>query len=982
MVNPNIPCSCNWQECNEWRKIFVKSAEENDPRAKPCFRVDLTAAVPPKETVSASGQTSYQKEKKQEARERMEELEKRKADLLVLYGANQFKLPITNDAKNTVCFISRHHFSLPQLKFFAEQPNRGRPLTIPMPTEEYKKLVPLVDDRAKIKDAGRPTNNCYYHLPNVPKHLVQQDIQCLLKLNEEKKKIAAAKIDCDDSGMKIVMTRSRTSAAEQQVEATKELAAKTRVYRNAVREEKTGLQEDKKLQMEAGYLEIVDRAAKRQRKLEYYSNIHNIEKEEERFADLNDQLAAKTSEISDLNARFQDIKARFEEAKQESSRANKRSWYHKEQSPAPARSRSLSPVSIYRRSPSQFAPVNNRPSRSLSPVPASSRGNASAASPPYNDDEDYSFEMIDAMISTTMLKYGGLNRFTLFDDQWHAANPKAVQDLFGFRTWAELVFYIKCFHPGLDTEQRGPGFCIATMHMVHEHSNKVTPTAGNGGTSKHHHKMCLSDFQQCVLTKLFMHSMPVRCRIAKIVGITDQRMGQIIQRWAPVWGKWGEQISILRITKEYLDRERPLEYEALGFENVAALFDGKDYLCHVRRKESKKQRSQMSNKVKAAAARDITWTTPAGLCFEYTKLFGGRISEQRLVELWGSLGNAYAPINQWRGWAQSNRTEVLCRRQKDPLPMKTALSNVDNSQLLKALYDSNDLTEDDINMEDIMDDIRDEEESAAEVNAETNADTYAVFGATTAPTEQSIKSARALIKRTLDLADERIAHHKKKAELGHLDKKDSHADSSSDIEKDAIDALKSGPTSSPLELVLQLECHERLHRCYVDGDLSECLLSFYLECVKVNRWLLLDWLGSDLTPLDYRGRCVEPPKIPLRLNTIPPGMEILGDKGFDGTDRFFPSMNPVRTPLLLRSRDVKQYLSEEIFGSDGNRALCRLRYTSEVAFSRATQVDGLKDVIHYSNICILQHLHAWGHAMMNLGNPLRRPKEITDTTTN
>ena len=116
-----------------------------------------------------------------------------------------------------------------------------------MPTDEHEKLVVplnLADGRAKIKDAGCSTNNCYYHLPNVPKHLVEKYIQCLLKLNEEKKKIVVTKIDYDDSAMKIVMTRSRTSAAEQQAKATKELAATTRVYRNAVREEKSRLQED------------------------------------------------------------------------------------------------------------------------------------------------------------------------------------------------------------------------------------------------------------------------------------------------------------------------------------------------------------------------------------------------------------------------------------------------------------------------------------------------------------------------------------------------------------------------------------------------------------------------------------------------------------------------------------------------------------------------------------------------------------------
>ena len=121
MVGIDVSCCCKWPECNGWRKIFAERAE-NDPRGKPCFRVNLTA-VPAKEVVPASGLTSYQQKKQQEARERMDEREKRKADLIVLYQTNKFELLQTTDAKNVVCFLSRHHFSLPQLEYFANQPN-------------------------------------------------------------------------------------------------------------------------------------------------------------------------------------------------------------------------------------------------------------------------------------------------------------------------------------------------------------------------------------------------------------------------------------------------------------------------------------------------------------------------------------------------------------------------------------------------------------------------------------------------------------------------------------------------------------------------------------------------------------------------------------------------------------------------------------------------------------------------------------------
>ena len=236
--------------------------------------------------------------------------------------------------------------------------------------------------------------------------------------------------------------------------------------------------------------------------------------------------------------------------------------------------------------------------------------------------------------------------------------------------------------------------------------------------------------------------------------------------------------------------------------------------------------------------------------------------------------------------------------------------------------------------------------------------------------KKATENAQKGMDQCLDLARMRL----KNLALKSKGEKTAFVDSSDDFMECAMEALKSGPQSSALELLLQLECHERLHRRYVSGILSPCLLSFYLESVAEDRWALLDWLGSDLTPESHLGKTVSPPKVPLRLNKIPIGREGLADKGFDGTDRFLPNMNPVRTPLLLRTRKVKQYLRSEVFGSAGNRALCRLRYTSEVAFSRATQADSLKDVIRYSNIVLLQHMHAWGHAMMNLGKPLRPPQ--------
>ena len=165
-----------------------------------------------------------------------------------------------------------------------------------------------------------------------------------------------------------------------------------------------------------------------------------------------------------------------------------------------------------------------------------------------------------------------------------------------------------------------------------------------------------------------------------------------------------------------------------------------------------------------------------------------------------------------------------------------------------------------------------------------------------------------------------------------------------------------------------------MHREYEGKNLQTCLLSYYLHETKDFRLSILKWLGSKLVAEDYQSPFGdEPPELWQSLAKIPKGKEGLGDKGFAGTDRFYAWWSKIRTPLLMRGRKVKQYQALEINAHGGKRPVCRLRYTSEVAFARHTIQDGTKDVIPYPNISILPHMHAWGHAMMKLKSPLQKP---------
>ena len=119
----------------------------------------------------------------------------------------------------------------------------------------------------------------------------------------------------------------------------------------------------------------------------------------------------------------------------------------------------------------------------------------------------------------------------------------------------------------------------------------------------------------------------------------------------------------------------------------------------------------------------------------------------------------------------------------------------------------------------------------------------------------------------------------------------------------------------------------------------------------------------------------EPPDVWLRLAKFPKGSKGLGNKGFARTGWFYAFWIRIRTPLVMRTRKVKQCTREELEGAGGKKDTCTLRYSSEVAFSRDTIQDGVKDVIPYWNVALLPYLHAWGHAMMNIKRPLRLPGE-------
>jgi len=83
-----------------------------------------------------------------------------------------------------------------------------------------------------------------------------------------------------------------------------------------------------------------------------------------------------------------------------------------------------------------------------------------------------------------------------------------------------------------------------------------------------------------------------------------------------------------------------------------------------------------SSNMHAVAARCMTWTTPMGLSFEHSPLFGARLTDTGIIALWGSLGEAKAPVESWRNHCHAHEKRL-------DFMLEKSLDDIDFSHLLE-----------------------------------------------------------------------------------------------------------------------------------------------------------------------------------------------------------------------------------------------------------------------------------------------------------
>lgn len=201
----------------------------------------------------------------------------------------------------------------------------------------------------------------------------------------------------------------------------------------------------------------------------------------------------------------------------------------------------------------------------------------------------------------------GLTRRGFVSKEWHRHNPNAARHFFGFRTFKELVYYFHALFDVLPPSRP-------------EEITKDTP---------------IQPFEKYLMGFMRIHTGMTVESIATIWGRKVSTTGEIITAAVESIGSAGKDLSILDITEEYLLKTVPQQYVDEGLERCCAVPDGKDFKIYTTRKNTMFTRASYSDKVHASAVRCISWSTPHGLSFEHTDLFLGRVSEKKLVELWG-----------------------------------------------------------------------------------------------------------------------------------------------------------------------------------------------------------------------------------------------------------------------------------------------------------------------------------------------------------
>ena len=567
---------------------------------------------------------------------------------------------------------------------------------------------------------------------------------------------------------------------------------------------------------------------------------------------------------------------------------------------------------------------------------------------------------VDMESKLTILQ--GVSRKNLLDPTWHELNPHAAKFLLGFDTLEEFCIYLECYDPNVKFDNK--------RHLSLSSSSPTRST------------LEVIRFEKIMMTVMkFRRNMKDEL-LGHIWSRSKSAIGRYIKDAAPIVGLWGEELCDLDTTEKFFDEETPQVYYDLDETMIAAQVDGKAYYAESDRSNNLLKRAMYNNKLSTTAFQQVSWTSKMGLAFDHSCPALGAASETAHVQHQGSLHGNFTEHYR-EDDAEIEREDI------EEVEMKEELCDVDQSS--EELIDGSDVgvDEETCTVETALIEIYPDEEEGEDVE---EMETHDTMLEATSDDEREEEEANQedeeeeedsglvdgidICEDAVSLMRERIKEIKR-LEADPSAKKDSKAAFVIDKEGLKLAARERliGNVNKSIESKLkQLQHHRRLHMKFRGGSLRKNIMSFYLDSTRKYRNDLINFIQSLQKAIKNGSKHPNKPFIvPSRLGKIPKGWKILADRGFAKDGILYPFLNEILFPHFIDKR--QQFEAEEI---TIDRKICELRYTCEVCFSRVTNISALRGVIPYRLFQYVPHMINWGHANINLGQPLQKPKKWDD----
>ena len=528
----------------------------------------------------------------------------------------------------------------------------------------------------------------------------------------------------------------------------------------------------------------------------------------------------------------------------------------------------------------------------------------------------------------------GLTRQSMNSDEYHLLHPNCASLLFGaFGGWQSLRVLLSCFFDGVD--------CTA-----------------ENNTGKHQ----LTVFEFLLMGLLRLHAGLDESVIAMIFDIDRSYAGKIISFIVPYFGEVGQDLAKTNFVESIEETMKPIEFQKSELmKDVSWQCDGKDWPIDSNRKDAGLNSLSYSAKIDSPACRCNVHTTLTGMIMEFTAPALGSATEQRHVIEAGRVyrlspaasdsRNILSMLPQLNDLSRPPRSEKTAGRvvseNERRMSQINKLMESCTVRVPRPPVESTGRQAYDRQMEELMD--SDDETAISAADSSENSNKFV--------DEMFLGVAKLLVDRNLEISKEvgSDGRDKKNPRRQHNDF------TLDDIEKDN-NLRAMGPNNSAERKIRQLERLQRIHDAAENQLIPPSMITYHLKKYNELRSKLLEGLrtgGDDQ----------------FRTETGLSKLHGAGlvDRGYKGFGIFYPNLNAHIYPSYLEGRKHFSY-------NDMKRDVTvkKLRYTSEVIFSRVQTTRFLHGTITHNKMPLMDYAVSWAFGRANMFAPLRKPHDWDD----